>query len=56
MEPGCMAGPRKNNLPIPSDLTKNHYVYLKIFFLRLQIENRSRWFYLSVVGKCSINR
>ena len=31
-EPGCMAGSCTNNLLIPNDLNKNHYLKIFLFF------------------------
>jgi hypothetical protein len=42
MKPGCIGKSDTNNLPAPTDLTDNPYA--TIFFLKMQLKNRLRWF------------
>jgi hypothetical protein len=45
MKPGCIAigKPNTNNLPAPTDLTKNPYGKDKLFF-KVQLKNRLAWY------------
>jgi hypothetical protein len=42
MEPGCIGKSNTNNLPAPTDLTKNPYVKKKLFFYKDATQKSAR--------------
>jgi hypothetical protein len=47
MKPGCIRKYNTNNLPARTNLTENTYGK-KNLFLKMQLKNRLRWFYLEL--------